>query len=142
MRWLHQLRVFEASEPTELSRGLDTLLPTLSSRCLLLVLSDLHEAGAPAKLRLAAGKHDCVVLRLEDPAERGAPGAGLVRASEAESGYRFIAGGRARFVNHDAIEAELRRGGVHQVALRLDEHFIPYLRAYLRKRDCLGRAAR
>lgn len=142
MRWLLQLRRFRVNESTTLADRVSELLPAVSARCLLLVLSDLHDAGSIDVLKLAAQKHDCVTLRLEDPAERGRLAFGLVRGAEAETDYSFTAGSRASFVQHDEINQALRRGGVDHLTLRLDEPFVPYLRAYLRKRDCFGRAAR
>jgi uncharacterized protein (DUF58 family) len=96
LQWLHELRTFRYDEATTLAARLAELGPSLGSRALVLVLSDLHDEGAlPALIRLAQ-RHDVVVLQLADPAEEGLAGAGFLRAREAETGVEFwTRGGRS-----------------------------------------------
>src|SRR3954471_3007620 len=61
LQWLHQLRRFRYDEPTALGRRIADLAPSLSSRALVLVLSDLHDPDAIPSLKLLATKHDCAV---------------------------------------------------------------------------------
>ena len=111
-------------------------------RSVMIVISDLHDPRALPALKPLAAKHDCIVLQLVDPAEPGNVRAGLLRAREAESGRSFVTTGRSRWVNDDAVADELKRHAVDHLRLRTDESFIPHLRAFLRRRDCLGRVAR
>src|SRR4051812_14958752 len=46
MLWLHQLRHFRCDEETTLGARLGTLLPSLPSRALVIILSDLHDRQA------------------------------------------------------------------------------------------------
>jgi hypothetical protein len=89
-----------------------------------------------------AQAHDCVVLQLQDPAELGRIGGGIFRASEAETGRDFVAHGRSHWLDHETFARELRRGGLDHLALRTDVPFLPKLRGFLRRRDCLGKGAR
>jgi hypothetical protein len=47
-------------------------------------------------------------------------------------------GGR-RWLDPDAVRAELRLAGLDCIVLRTDEPFIPHLRHFLAHRDKLGR---
>src|SRR4029079_7285446 len=84
LQWMHHLRHFRYDEPTTLGRRVAELAPSLTSRCLVIVLSELHYPAALPKLKLLAQQHDVIVLQLQDPAETGLPGTGLLRAGEAE----------------------------------------------------------
>ncbi len=141
-QWLHQLRHFRTDERTTLGRALRQAEPMMENRSLLLVLSDLHDESAMGVLKPLARKHDCVVLQLQDPAERGRVRGGLFRAEEAETGAPFVAHGRSRWLDPDAMGHELSHAGIDHVRLGTSENFMPHLRAFLRRRDCLGRIAR
>jgi hypothetical protein len=106
------------------------------------VLSDLHDDEALPALKLMAQAHDCVVLQLQDPAETGHIGGGIFRAREAESGREFVTHGRSRWLDHESVLQELRRGGIDHLLLRTDEAFIPKLRGFLRRRDQMGKGTR
>lgn len=142
MQWLHRLRHFRYDEATALGRRITELGPTLTSRCLLVVLSDLHEPQAMPALKTLAQKHDCVVLHLQDPAERGLKGAGFLRAGEAETGREFVTRGRTAWVDPEPTEGDLRRAGVDYLRIATDAPFVPRLRNFLRSRNLLGRGAR
>src|SRR5262249_49385640 len=112
MQWLHKLRRFRYDEPTAIGRRITEFAPTLTSRALVLLLSDLYDESAFPALKLLGQKHDRVVLQLRDPAEDGVRRAGFVRAGEAETGRVFVSRSRRLGVEPDAAAAELRRGGV------------------------------
>jgi hypothetical protein len=95
-----------------------------------------------AALKLMAQTHDTVVLQLQDPAELGQLRGGIFRGAEAESGHRFVGHGRSRWLDQEIIAMELRQAGVDHLLLRVDEPFLPKLRGFLRRRDCLGKGAR
>jgi uncharacterized protein (DUF58 family) len=140
--WLHHLRRYRFDERTRLAERVRELAGVLENRSLVIVLSDLHDADSLPALRLMAQAHDCVVLQLQDPAELGRIGGGIFRAGEAETGRSFVAHGRSRWLDHETLAQELRRGGLDHLALRTDVPFLPKLRGFLRRRDCLGKGAR
>jgi uncharacterized protein (DUF58 family) len=140
--WLHGLRHYRFDERTMLGQRVRELSGVLENRSLVMVLSDLHDDKALPALKLMAQEHDCVVLQLQDPAELGRIGGGIFRANEAESGRQFIAHGRSRWLDHESVVQELRRGGIDHLALRIDRPFLPKLRGFLRRRDCVGKGAR
>lgn len=141
-QWLHQLRRYRLDEGTTLGARLRKLSAIIESRALIVVLSDLHDAEAIPALKLMAQEHDCVALQLLDPAERGRLRGGIFRAEEAETTEAFVATGRSRWLDHEAQAQELKRAAVDHMLLPTDEPFVPRLRGWLRRRDCLGRGTR
>ncbi len=140
--WLHRLRHRRLDEATRLGQRVRELAGVLENRSMVIVLSDLHDKGALPALKLMAQAHDCAVLQLQDPAERGKIGGGIFRAREAESGRGFTAHGRSRWLDEDGVARELRRSGVDHLLLRTDVPFLSKLRAFLHRRDSLGKGAR
>ena len=141
-QWLHQLRHFQLHEQTTLGKRLRELSAWIESRSLLIVLSDLHDKEALAALKPLAREHDCVVLQLQDPAEAGRLGGGIFRAREAETGEAFVAHGRSRWLEDQWTARELKRTGIDHLVLLTDQPFLPKLRGFFKRRDCLGRGTR
>jgi hypothetical protein len=98
LQWLLQLRRFRYDEGTQLRRAVAELMPSLRSRTLVIVLSDLHDEGGIEALKLLGQVHDCVALQLVDPAELLRAGSGFVRAQEAETGKTFVTHGRRQWI--------------------------------------------
>jgi len=124
MQWLHQLRHYRLVEGTSLGRRIRELAPRVASRCLFVVLSDLHDPDAIPAIKRMAQDHDCVVLRLQDPAERGRTGGGIFRAVEAETGRAFVAHGWTRWFQDEESHA-LSQAGVDYLRLRTDFPVLP-----------------
>ena len=122
-QWSHHLRRFNINESTTLGESIRMLNPSLETRCLLMVLSDMHDPEALPALKLVAQEHDCVVLQLRDPAERGRVGGGIFRAREAETGRSFIAHGGSKWFKDDSAATDLKRAGIDCIQLYTDEHF-------------------
>lgn len=142
LHWLLRLRRHAFDEPTMLVRRLAELRPRLTSRSLLIVLSDLHEEGAVHAIALMAQRHEVAVLQFQDPAEVTLRGTGFLRAQEAESGRRYVTHGRHRPLEQGRIEAELRKAGVEHLLIRTDRPFVHRLRHFFRSRGLLGKGAR
>ncbi len=142
MLWLHQLRHFRCDETTTLGARLGTLLPSLPSRALVIVLSDLHDRRALPVLKIAGQKHDVIVIQLQDPAEEPVPGGGFFRGREAESGRQFLSQGERQMVDFAMSEAELRIARVDHLRLRTDEPLLAPLQQFVRARGTLGRMER
>ena len=133
LRWLHTLRRYDFHERTTLGERIRKLVPRVENRCLFIVISDLHDPDAIPAIRLMAQNHDCMVVRLSDPAEHGALNAGVFRGEEAESGAGFVAHGRTCFLP-EAFGAEFARAGVDYLALRTDGPVLQPLRHFLKNR--------
>jgi uncharacterized protein (DUF58 family) len=139
LQWLHAFRTFRYDEPTTLGRRVAELAPTLANRCLVIVLSDLHDPGAVPALKLLAQQHDCVAIRLHDQAETGVRGAGFLRAGEAETGRVFVTRCARQWIEPEATATELKRAGVDHLLIRTDRPFVADLRNFLKDRNVLGR---
>ena len=142
MQWLHRLRTFRFDETTSLATRINELSPMLVDRALVIVLSDLHDPRALTALRRLNQKHDCVVLQLQDPAERGLRGSGIFRAQESETGRAFVGHGRQQWLDQPAIDRDLKRGGVDHLLIHTDQPFAQKLRHFFQSRSLLGRGSR
>jgi uncharacterized protein (DUF58 family) len=141
-QWLYRLRRYRMDESTQLGRRVTELGPSLVTRSLVIVLSDMHDPGGVAALKRLSQEHECVVLHLEDPAERGVPGVGFFRGREAETGRSFVTRGSKPWTDRAAIQHELRRGGIDTLHVPIDQPFTHTLRHFFRSRRLLGRGAR
>lgn len=143
IHWLTALRKVAYDEPTRLKVRLDQLTSYLRTRSLVVILSDLHDNGAvPAILRINQ-RHDVIVLKLEDPAERGRLRAGLVPAMEAETGHTFLALSRSRWFGEESSPCEmLTDGAVDHLVLATDRDVVAPLQRFLRERGGLFRNVR
>jgi uncharacterized protein (DUF58 family) len=142
LQWLLRLRRHGFDERTQLVRRLAELRPTLGSRAMVFVCTDLHEPGAAHALALLAQQHEVAVLQFQDPAEVTMRGSGFLRGSEAETGRAFVTHGRRTLLEPAHGIAELRRGGVDHILIRTDQPFVHRLRHFLRFRGLAGRGAR
>jgi len=82
------------------------------------------------------------VIELQDPAESGQLEAGFLRGAEAETGTRFLAGGRTRWkIDKEKGRREsLAQAGVDHLLLHTDQNFIPEIRRFISERGRGGRA--
>lgn len=131
--WIQTLVHPTHDERTTLSARLAQIESIAQHTGAIIVLSDLHDPGAIPILRRLAARHDVIVLRLCDPAEREPIRAGLIAASEAESGERFLHSTRRGMPSRAHSEGEeLSRAGVHVTEVRTDGPIIPTVRHALR----------
>jgi uncharacterized protein (DUF58 family) len=142
LQWLHRLRYYRYDEPTTLTRRLKELAPSLGSRTMLVVVSDLHDPGALDALKLVGQKHDVVVLQMRDPAEVGLRGSGFFHGHEAETGKGFVTHGRRTWLDQAAIEEALKMGGIDHLLLDTSGKFVHLVRHFFKTRGLLGRGAR
>jgi len=142
LQWLLQMRRHAFDESTMITRRLRELRPTLGSRSIVIVCSDLHEEGAAHTLALLAQQHEVAVVQFQDPAEVLMRGSGFLRAQEAESGRSFVTHGRRPLLDQGRIEQDLRRGGVDHMLVRTDQPFVHRLRQFFKARGLSGRGAR
>ena len=140
--WLHKLRHFRYDETTAVGSRLAELAPSLTSRTLLILLSDMHDPQSLPALKLLAQKHDCVVLQMMDPAEQGLRGAGFLRAREAETGRAFVARAARACLDTATLADELKRAGIDHMLIRTDQPFVHRARHFFKSRGLLGRGAR
>ncbi len=142
LQWLLKLRRFRYDEQTTLSRRLRELQPGLLNRTLLLILSDLHDEQALPLIRQLNQQHECVVVQLRDSAEDGLTGAGIIRGIEAETSREFTAPAGRNRMSQEAVERDLRHGGVDHVVIQTDRPFAHLVRHFFASRGIFNRGAR
>ncbi|MEM7309205.1 MAG: DUF58 domain-containing protein [Planctomycetota bacterium] len=142
MEWLLMLRSYRYDEPTLLAERLAEALPSLTTRVLVVVISDLHDPDGVEAIAQLGQRHDCAVIQLRDPAELDLRGAGLMRAREAETGREFWTHGRREHLDQESVERRLRRAGVDHLVLRTDRKYVHQVRHFFASRGLLGRGAR
>jgi uncharacterized protein (DUF58 family) len=142
LEWLHLLRRFRYDEPTTIAERIARLAPSLPSRSLVLLLSDLHDDDGLAALKLLAQRHDVAVFQLLDPAERGLAGGGFLRGREAETGRAFVTRARRAWTDPAQVAAGLRSAGIDHLLIDTDRPFVARVRQFCRSRNLIGRGAR
>lgn len=138
MQWMIKLRSFRYDEETSLARKVTELNSSLKSRALIIVLSDLHEWSAISALKLMGQVHDVVTIQVQDPAEVGLPGAGFMRAQEAETGAAFTTHGRTQWTDPLRVQSALRSAGVDHLLLRTDQPVAQKVRHFFATRGLMG----
>lgn len=136
---IEPLRVGQLVESTRVGERLRQLNSRLDRASIIVVVSDLHDAGAIAAVRESAHRHDCVVLHTIDPAEVEPLRAGFFRGAESETGRTFLGASRTRWRNEHELARELARAGADYLALRTDRPFVPPLRHFLSSRAFVAR---
>ena len=142
LQWLHRLRHYRENETTKIGNRLAELGPSLSSRALVIVISDMHDPTALPIIRRMNQQHDCCVIQMRDPAERSLRGTGFYRAREAESGREMVVHGRSRWDQGESLKDELKRAGVDHLILDTDQPIAHRLRRFFAARGLLGKGAR
>ncbi len=142
MQWLHRLRRFRTDGQTLLGQNLVTLTARQANRSLVVILSDLHDPQALPALKTMAQRHEVIVLRMEDPAETGVRGGGLVRLREPETGREFVGMARTSLITPAETDRQLKRAGIDIFVVQTGRPFTHQLRWFLQSRGGLGKGKR
>lgn len=145
LRIIRELTTFRPEgRGTDMGLALKYFSNVMKRRCTMFLLSDFLENGEMRNedwvdaLKMAAGKHDVVALRLVDKGERKLPNLGLVKFYDPENGstmwvdtskkkVRELAA--ARFSEHEEkVDKLLQRYGVDVATLTTGEDFVKPLR--------------
>ncbi|MBQ6955414.1 MAG: DUF58 domain-containing protein [Bacteroidales bacterium] len=87
LRIIRELIAFRpTSHGTDIAEALRYFTNITKKRSTAFLLSDLYDDGYENALKIAAGKHDLAVLRIEDPRERVLPRIGLMPFEDMETG--------------------------------------------------------
>jgi uncharacterized protein (DUF58 family) len=156
---LRRERTPDGASGPPLSEGLVVAASTARRRGLVVVVSDLLEAGpvgeAPpwaVPLRRLGQRHDVVVVEVLDPRELDLPSVGVLRLVDPESGRqlevdtgsrklreRYAAAAAERRAGHVAA---VRKAGATHVVVRTDRDWLPDLARALAARRRLRAAGR
>ena len=127
---------------TSLSEGLEYLLHILNHKSVLFVVSDFLDTGYERPLRVAASRHD--VILITDPRELELPDVGLVRLTDPETGRTEAVDASSRQVRSGfkTLVAERRRrqeefffsAGLDFIDLQVGSSYIEPLMGFFRMR--------
>lgn len=142
LQWLHRLRHYRFDEETELSSRIAEIGATLTTRALIVAITDLHDVDAVSSLKHLAQRHDVVVIEVRDPAELSLKGSGFLRAQEAETGRTFTTHGRRKHLDQEETRRHLKRSGIDHLILETEERFDHKVQSFFGSRDILGKGTR
>ncbi len=146
LRIIRELITFRpSSNGTDIGGALSYFYNAIKRRCTTFLLSDFYDSGYTDALKLAAGRHDLVALRLVDRSEEHLADLGLVKLYDPESTETlWVDTGSAevrrvvdaRAAEHDASTlATLRRYGIDVATLYTGEDFVKPLKNLLARRS-------
>jgi len=130
---------------TDIASALEHLTRVTKRRCVVFVVSDFLDTRCRTALRIAARRHDCIAVSLDDPREAVLPDVGLVELEELESGERYVVDTGDRRVREvfarQAAEARrardrmLRGADVDTIAVTTDRPYAEALLRFFRMRE-------
>ena len=123
---------------TDLGQALRYFSNVIKRRCTAFLLSDFYDEGYADALKIAAGKHDLVAIRVADRSEERLPDLGLVKFYDPESGEtvwvdtadsQVRSDFSARYQGHvAAMTALLTKYGVDHTVLYTGEDYVKGLK--------------
>ncbi|QQR73629.1 MAG: DUF58 domain-containing protein [Holophagales bacterium] len=127
---------------TDLDLGLRAALANLRQRAVVFLVSDFIAPLPSGAMKLAASRHDLVVVEVVDPRDLAMPASGPVLLEDAETGGLAVVSprraGRALAVRETARREALRRLtrqlGVDHLELRTDRPYLPALVSFFAAR--------
>lgn len=146
LRIIRELITFRPeSNGTDIGEALRYFSNAIKKRCTTFLLSDFYDTGWTDALKLVAGKHDLVALRLADKREKELVNLGLVKFYDPESSRTvWIDTGSAavrrmadaRYAEHERkVENTMKRYGIDMATLWTGEDFVKPLKGLLARRS-------
>lgn len=133
------------SNGTDIGEALRYFSNAIKKRCTTFLLSDFYDTGWTDALKLVAGKHDLVALRLADKREKELMDLGMVKFYDPESSRTvWIDTGSAavrrmadaRYAEHELkVETTMKRYGIDMATLWTGEDFVKPLKGLLARRS-------
>jgi uncharacterized protein (DUF58 family) len=146
LRIIRELITFRPeSNGTDIGQALRYFSNVIKKRCTTFLLSDFYDSGWTEALKLAAGKHDLVALRLVDRREPVLENLGLVKFYDPESGRTvWVDTGSAEvrrmadahYAEHEReVETTMKRYGIDMATMWTGEDFVKPLKNLLARRS-------
>ena len=146
LRIIRELISFQpSSNGTDISGALQYFSNIIKKRCTTFLISDFYDHEYSEALKLVAGKHDLVALRLVDRREEKMHDVGLVKFYDPESSRTLWVDTSSATVRHtvDArseahsreVENTMRRYGIDYTTLHTGEDFVPPLKGLRGRRS-------
>ncbi|MGX8712729.1 MAG: DUF58 domain-containing protein [bacterium] len=146
LRIIRELITFRPeSNGTDLAQALGYFHNVIKRRCTAFLLSDFYDHGYTDALKLVAGKHDMVALRLVDRREEHMENLGLVKFYDPESTETLWVDTGSAALRHAVderaandsreVETTMRRYGIDMATMYTGEDFVKPLRSLLARRS-------
>ena len=146
LRIIRELITFRPeSNGTDLGQALQYFSNAIKKRCTTFLLSDFYDSGWTDALKLVAGKHDLVALRLVDRREAKLENLGMVKFYDPESTRTvWIDTGNAEvrrradahYAEHEQkVDTTMKRYGIDMATLWTGEDFVKPLKNLLARRS-------
>ncbi|MBQ9586892.1 MAG: DUF58 domain-containing protein [Bacteroidales bacterium] len=129
---------------TDIAEGLRYFTNVTKKRSTAFLISDLHDDGYENALKIAAGKHDLVVLHIDDPREQTLPAMGLVSFEDLETGAiqwvdtssrKVQKAYQQHFAHYNEVnEALLQKYGIDHATLTTGKDFVKPLIGIFKRR--------
>ncbi len=145
LRIIRELITFRpSSNGTDISSALRYFTNVIKKRCTAFLLSDFYDDNYNDSLKIAAGKHDIVAIRIVDEREEHLPDIGLVKFYDPEtaetlwidtSDPRIRNDFESRYTGHSIRVADsLRKYGIDQAVLYTGEDYVKELKKLFERR--------
>ncbi len=146
LRVIRELLYFEPRKTgTDLSGALGFLNRVQRKKAVVFLVSDFFAGDYESALRVAARRHDCIAISLNDPREAELPNVGLVELFDPETGEaELVDTGSKRYRREYAekmskrkndIRAQFRSTGVDQIDISTSADYVEALIRFFRKRE-------
>jgi uncharacterized protein (DUF58 family) len=122
--------------------AMDYIVLSENATGMVVVLSDFYEPAVTQALIRCALRHDCIAIRLTDPAELGGLRAGFFAGCEAETGRAFTGTRGVRWADNAGVGDDLLAAGVDILDVRTDVPPAESVRRFLASRGSLARSCR
>lgn len=130
---------------TDIAEALRYFSNVTKKRSTAFLLSDLYDDDYENALKIAAGKHDLVVLKIEDPREKSLPKMGLTAFEDLETGElrwvdtssKAVREAYGEYCRHysEKNEALLQKYGIDHVTITTGEDFVKPLIGVFKRRN-------
>ncbi len=145
LRIIRELIDFKpTSQKTDISEPLRFLTNAIKKRCTAFIISDFVDKPFEKALKIAAGKHDLVAIRITDKLEASLPSIGMIEIFDKELNERTWVDTSNKKVrdtyaawwkNHEImIESIFKKSGVDNISISTDQDFIkPLMKLFIQR---------
>lgn len=146
LRLVRELLVHERRDRgTNIAAALERTMQVTPRRAVVFLISDMLDRTCRRLVRVTAGKHDLIVMRVTDPRELSLPRSGYLNVEDAESGATLWFPGRSAQALQDyAVEAStehlelanwFRRAGIDLIEVPVGGDYVRALMEFFHRRE-------
>jgi uncharacterized protein (DUF58 family) len=132
------------SQGTNLSEALRFLTNAIKKRCTAFIISDFIDEGYESAIKIAAGKHDLVAIKVHDTRETELPSIGMMEVYDKETRNRIWVDTSSKTIrdsyklwwsNHLMVtDGIFKRSGIDSVAVETGQDFVkPLMRLFMQR---------